>query len=56
MGMTTAAAPPAIPELERYLNTLGTIAAISPFLGLMGTVIGMIQMFSGLGAGGVASA
>jgi biopolymer transport protein ExbB len=41
------------PELERYLNTLGTIAAISPFLGLMGTVIGMIQMFSGLGAGGM---
>src|SRR5581483_10127326 len=34
------------PELERYLRTLGTIAAISPFLGLLGTVLGMIQMFS----------
>lgn len=33
-------------ELERYLNTLGTIAAITPLLGLLGTVIGMIQVFS----------
>lgn len=41
------------PELERYLRTLGTIAAISPFLGLLGTVLGMIQMFSGLGVQGV---
>lgn len=40
-------------DLERYLNTLGTIAAISPFLGLLGTVLGMIQMFSGLGTQGV---
>ena len=40
-------------ELERYLNTLGTIAAISPFLGLLGTVLGMIQMFAGLGTQGV---
>ena len=36
-----------VPELERYLNTLGTIAAIAPFLGLLGTVLGMIQMFAG---------
>jgi biopolymer transport protein ExbB len=35
-------------ELERYLNTLGTIAAISPLLGLLGTVFGMIEMFSTL--------
>ena len=33
-------------DLERYLNTLGTIAAITPLLGLLGTVIGMIQVFS----------
>lgn len=35
-------------ELERYLNTLGTIAAVSPLLGLLGTVFGMIQMFGAL--------
>jgi biopolymer transport protein ExbB len=33
-------------ELDRYLNTLGTIAVISPLLGLLGTVIGMIKVFS----------
>ena len=32
-------------RLERYLNTLGTIALISPLLGLLGTVIGLIRMF-----------
>lgn len=32
--------------LERYLNTLGTLAAITPLLGLLGTVVGMIQVFS----------
>ncbi|OGI54972.1 MAG: biopolymer transporter ExbB [Candidatus Muproteobacteria bacterium RIFCSPHIGHO2_02_FULL_60_13] len=42
-----------VPELERYLRSLGTIAAISPFLGLFGTVVGMIQMFSGIGQHGV---
>ncbi|MCU0734115.1 MAG: MotA/TolQ/ExbB proton channel family protein [Methylotetracoccus sp.] len=36
----------AVHELERYLNTLGTIAAISPYLGLLGSVVGMIKVFS----------
>lgn len=38
----------AIHEMERFLNTLGTIAAISPLLGLLGTVIGMIKVFSAI--------
>jgi biopolymer transport protein ExbB len=33
-------------ELERFLTTLGTIASISPLLGLLGTVIGMIKVFA----------
>jgi len=44
-------------ELERYLNTLGTVAAISPLLGLLGTVIGMIKVFAAIrieGAGNAA--
>jgi biopolymer transport protein ExbB len=40
-------------ELSRYLNTLGTIASISPLLGLLGTVFGMIKMFSAITAAGV---
>ena len=32
-------------RLERYLNTLGTIAAAAPLLGLLGTVVGMIEIF-----------
>jgi biopolymer transport protein ExbB len=53
-------------ELERYLDTLGTVAAISPLLGLLGTVFGMIEVFAaimtqGIGnptvlAGGIAQA
>jgi biopolymer transport protein ExbB len=33
-------------ELERYLTPLGTIASISPLLGLLGTVVGMIKVFT----------
>jgi len=32
-------------DLGRYLNTLGTIASIAPLLGLLGTVIGMVEIF-----------
>ena len=42
-----------IPELERFLNTLGTIASISPLLGLLGTVIGMIKVFTAITTLGV---
>lgn len=40
-------------ELEQYLNPLGTIAAISPLLGLLGTVIGMVKVFSAITTYGV---
>ena len=47
----------AVHALERYLNTLGTIAAAAPLLGLLGTVVGMIEIFgsqapAGGGGGG----
>lgn len=45
-------------DLERYLNALGTIAAVGPLLGLLGTVFGMIEIFSSMmkhGAGDPAS-
>jgi biopolymer transport protein ExbB len=32
-------------DLERFLTSLGTIAAIAPLLGLLGTVIGMVEIF-----------
>ena len=40
-------------EMERFLNTLGTIAAITPLLGLLGTVIGMIKVFAVITTEGV---
>jgi len=43
-----------VQELERYLNTLGTIAVISPLLGLLGTVLGMIRVFAVLTSQGSA--
>ena len=39
-------------ELERFLTTLGTIAAMAPLLGLFGTVIGMIEIFGSQSASG----
>jgi biopolymer transport protein ExbB len=39
-------------ELERFLISLGTIASISPLLGLFGTVVGMIEIFGSQNAGG----
>jgi biopolymer transport protein ExbB len=42
-----------IHELERFLNTLGTIAAVSPLLGLLGTVVGIIEAFNAIQAGGM---
>ena len=35
----------AVHQMERYLNTLGTIAAAAPLMGLFGTVVGMIEIF-----------
>ncbi len=42
----------AVHGLERYLNTLGTIAAVAPLLGLFGTVVGMIEIFGSQAPGG----
>ena len=38
-------------ELERFLNTLGTIAGVSPLLGLLGTVTGIIRAFNAIAGG-----
>ena len=43
-------------DLERYLNSLGTIASITPLLGLLGTVIGMIKVFAVITTQGVGDA
>jgi len=40
-------------ELEKFLNVLGTIASITPLLGLLGTVIGMIKVFAAIMSHGV---
>jgi biopolymer transport protein ExbB len=46
----------AVAQLERFLNTLGTIAAIAPLLGLLGTVLGMIDVFGVIMEAGVGNA
>ena len=50
------AASRVIHDLERYLNALGTIAGIAPLLGLLGTVLGMIEIFSAFMGSGMANA
>lgn len=46
-----------VPVLERNLTALGTIASISPFLGLLGTVVGLLKVFEAIAqAGGVTNA
>ena len=40
-------------DMERYLTALGTIASISPLLGLLGTVVGMIRIFTALVGSGI---
>lgn len=40
----------AVHRMERYLNTLGSIATAAPLLGLLGTVVGMIEIFGATGA------
>ncbi len=44
-GTFESAGRAAVHRMERFLNTLGTIASAAPLLGLMGTVIGMIEIF-----------
>ncbi|NKQ11021.1 MotA/TolQ/ExbB proton channel family protein [Pseudomonas sp. SST3] len=50
------AAARVVHDLERYLNALGTIAGIAPLLGLLGTVLGMIEIFSAFMGSGMANA
>jgi biopolymer transport protein TolQ len=45
----------ALAKLERNMNWLATTASVSPFIGLMGTVVGIIRAFEGLGAAGSTS-
>ena len=42
-----------VPRLQKYLGVLGTVASVSPLLGLLGTVIGMVKVFAAITAHGV---
>ena len=50
------AASHVIHHLERYLNTLGTVAAVTPLMGLLGTVLGMISVFTEITTHGTGNA
>lgn len=50
------AASHVIHQLERYLNTLGTVAAVTPLMGLLGTVLGMISVFTEITTQGTGNA
>ncbi len=50
------AASHVIHDMERYLSTLGTIAVVTPLLGLLGTVIGMIKVFTAIMVQGTGNA
>lgn len=50
------AASQVVHDMERYLGVLGTIAAIAPLMGLLGTVIGMIKVFTALNLEGAGNA
>jgi len=52
LGMEEVASQ-VIHDLQRYLNTLGTIGEIAPLLGLLGTVTGIIRMFAAVGEVGL---
>ena len=43
-------------EMERFLSALGTIAAVTPLLGLLGTVLGMIRVFAEIMVSGTGNA
>ncbi len=51
-GAFESAGRTAVHRLERYMNTLGTIASAAPLLGLFGTVVGMIEIFGSQTAAG----
>tara|TARA_B110000503_G_scaffold45625_1_gene74602 strand:- start:406 stop:1029 length:624 start_codon:yes stop_codon:yes gene_type:complete len=50
------AASHVVHDLEKYLNSLGTVAAVAPLLGLLGTVVGMIRVFTEITVQGTGNA